>query len=98
MNKILIILSLVVLINVDGTSQISEGGTPYSLQNEVLNASGRSAFKTTDLTLSEVSNEFQLNRSKKLMEECETCRRDYYGTGIDVRINLIKDGSFQDLG
>lgn len=96
MNRIIqIVLLLIVLCNVRGLSQISEGGTPYSIQ---MNTTGRNALRTAHITLKEVNNEFHLNRAKKLMEECETCRKDYYGTGIDVKINLIKDSEFQDLG
>jgi PKD repeat protein len=98
MKSIFRILVICILFCASTLAQISQGGTPYSIENanKMTKIIGKS--KTQMVSFTSVNNEAEKKRADKLMEECETCRKDYYGTGIDAKIDLVKDGTFYDLG
>lgn len=43
-------------------------------------------------SLPELENKKEIERARKYKEECETCRNEYYGTGIGVDVNVKESG------
>jgi PKD repeat protein len=98
MKSILRILVICLLVSVSALAQISQGGTPYSIENASKMSKTTAKRQTQTVSFMSVNNEAEKKRVEKIMDECQTCRKDYYGTGIDAKIDLVKDGTFYDLG
>ncbi len=79
-------------------SQISLGGKPYSLLIDSVMQSGFNNSARTEIPKSKsfiynsINNYSEKARSQKLEASCENCRSKYFGSGIDLDIDIKKDG------
>lgn len=86
-NKILLLLIVGVLFSTKLFSQQSSGGVPLSIKNNV------STINIPKITLASLNNETEMVRAESIKNaSCSECENNYYGTGIDVSIDIKSDG------
>lgn len=77
-------------------AQISEEGKPLSFTKSYSKTQQRvSDIPTYMLPL--INNDSELQRAEQIKKECPTCKKEYYGTGIDVNIDLKNVAVYHEL-
>jgi hypothetical protein len=92
-NKLLLqMLILLVIMNPALVlSQVRIPGVPYSFTSS---SSGRAGSMTAKkMQLKKLDNAEEIRQAAEIKKGCEKCGGDYYGSGIDVNINIKKDGN-----
>jgi hypothetical protein len=72
--------------------QISFPGKPYSQYNAQMPLGRQKNLRSRNFRLPSINNLDEIRNADRIKQECPTCRSDYYGKGIDVTIDLIKEG------
>lgn len=69
------------------------------LVSERLTKSGRLSARETNrsITLQKVDNDSLINYAEEVLRNCSTCRKDYYGVGIEVNINFKQDAEVTEI-
>lgn len=96
--RVILLFFLFLLYNTS-FSQISKGGLPYTLKdkessknNNGINNSRPLNHPSKKLILNAIDNKQEIERANELKNSCSNCKQEYYGTGINIEINLKKDG------
>lgn len=89
MKKILILL---VMLSFTGSlySQISKNGKLSSILR--LQAASAVEKNVPLVKLQTLSNKAEMERAIDVAKKCSSCKKDFYGTGLDVSINVKKEG------
>jgi hypothetical protein len=91
MKSIIVICLFFAIFNLT-FAQINIGGQPYTLLAKS-QVNGRTLDLASNLkTFNSIDNENEVLRAQKIKEECSSCRSNFYGTGIDVALDIKRDG------
>ena len=77
-------------------AQISDGGVPLGMQNETVQSLLEGDLST--FALPDINNEEQILYADEVKQSsCGECKKEYYGTGVDMNISIVDDGTFTML-
>lgn len=97
MKKILILTISKTILTLNIFAQISQGGEPLSFSNQYIKM-GLKVPTIAQYLLPTLNNDsLKLRADYLINEECATCKKEYYGTGIDVDIDIMKLATKQTM-
>ncbi len=77
-------------------AQLSDGGVPLGMQDATVQSMLEGDLST--FTLPDLDNDEQILYADEVKQiRCGDCRMEYYGTGVDMNISIVDDGTFQLL-
>lgn len=93
-----IVLSAILMLFIGkAQSQISHGGYPSTLGKEAGAASRQRTFLSSEVRIKNIDNEVERARAEKVKADCDQCKQEFFGTGIDVSVDIKRQGKKYDV-
>ena len=94
-----ILLSAILIFSIARAhGQISHGGYPSTLgKGSDGMMSRKKVFQSLEVKLKSINNEAEKRRAEKIKADCDQCKEDFFGTGVDVSIDIKSKGQRHDV-
>ncbi len=94
--RIYLLMTLMMCGSAHVYAQISAGGVPLGMQNTTVQSMLEGDLST--FTLPDIDNDEQILYADEVKQiTCGECKKEFYGTGVDMNISIVDDGTYQLL-